>query len=263
MPVYLCRTEFTTLSPLLDNPSVDLVYLQSSSGSGVASDLAMGLANAWRTPGPSAVHDPTAYLAASISRASNSATVTVYDITTVLDGTAHGSPVAIVAFNPDAPVNNNSYPEGVAAVVSWRSPYGTAVEFGPVSAIPTPSDIQTDYGASATHQGRTRPRSRLRNRFYWGPLNSGAFAIESVTNRCVLSSGFLSDMTKWMSGQGAEIIKSGTPPTNWDLQTWSRRNATTANAFTTHMDDAPDYQRRRRDPSTVITTATWVPGSLT
>lgn len=230
MSVYLARTSFTVLSPLDDNPSIDQVWL-AQPGATTPADLASAVSSSFGHVYTGMTNALATYLGKQVSRSSNSASTEIYDITAHLDGTPHGSPVAAHSFTPSNAGTDNGVPSGVAAAISFRSDYGSAVEFGP----------------------GTRPRSRLRNRFYWGPLVSSVLTQESTTNRVVFTNGFMQDATLYVAGV-AELLVGGV--SGWKLQTWSRKNATTEDVIESWMDDRPDYQRRRSDPSTVRVTQT-------
>src|SRR5579872_3176836 len=182
------------------------------------------------------------YLYQNLDRGTNHAIWNAYDVTGHLDGTSHGGIVATGNWTLGAEAVIAGVPEGVCACLSWKSSYGTADEFGPSGAIPTPPDIIADYGAAATHTGRTRPRARDRNRVFIGPLNYDALTDDATTKRTKLASQFITDCTQ-------ALVALATGEGGYVLRVWSRRDAATKLPVEGWMDDRPDYQRRRSDPT--------------
>lgn len=251
---YLARITFATLSSTLDNPSIDLSYLASDASTD-ATDLANKIVIGLNNTPTGGTHSISAYLAPSISRGANSATVRVYNVTGHLDGSPHGSPASSMVFTPTAPITGLSLPEGVCCCVTNVASYGSDVEFGPVSAIPTPPDLIADFGAASTHQGRTRPRSRDRGRQYWGPLNLNVIGNESTTNRALFGSSFLTDMGLAYAQFLNAPALSGSGTTA-KIQVWSRRNVSMKPVAQVVIADRPAYQRRRVDQSVLHVTTT-------
>jgi hypothetical protein len=167
------------------------------------------------------------YLSASVDRATNHAAVTVYDITGHLDGSPHGSPVAMQNFT--IPVGSGSaqaFPEGCAAALSFRGDYGTDVEFG------------------GSPPGRTRPRARDRNRVYIGPLSSVCAQKDATTGRCEWSSTFVTDALAALFSLSGTHTAGGDA---WNFRVWSKKDAALKLPTESWMDNRVDYQRRRSD----------------
>jgi hypothetical protein len=237
------------LSPLLDSAHVSFTFEDITAGGGTSGSLS-GLATAviafFNSQG-SQTKSMAGYMPTCIDRTANSCLVSIQNITGHLDGTAAGSPISLTNFSLGAPGTLPvSLPEGVSLALSWRAAYGTDVEYGPVTDIPTPKHIVDKYGADPTHKGRTRPRARDRNRTYLGPLGVSTIGNEATTNRCQFTTSFVGDALKAL--QTLSLVNvSGEP--NFALRTWSRRNASLKLATTLYADDRPDYQQRRTDPS--------------
>ena len=186
------------------------------------------------------------YLSTSLDWNTNHSTVTVYDITANLSGAPHGSPVAMTNWTLTPAPSGTPYAEGVCACLDYQRAYGTDVEFGPAgSAITTPPDIVADYGAAATHLGKTRPRSRDRGRWYIGPLNSTAVGYDATTYRVKFQTTFINDLLKAAAALSADV--SDGSGNSYVLQQWSRKNASIGLVTEFWTDDRPDYQRRRSD----------------
>lgn len=187
--------------------------------------LFTALKNFYNVVGTGSTLAIASHLSETLDRGTNHGLIELYDITAHLAGTPAGAPVASTTWTLAAAASGQtSYPEGVAATLSFRADYGTDVEFG-------------------TH---ARPRARDRNRVYVGPLNSHAFGNDGVTNRCLLNASFMNDCLGSIHDLSASIDISGQ---DWVLQVWSRVNAATKLPTEAWMDNRPDYQRRRSDPN--------------
>jgi hypothetical protein len=173
------------------------------------------------------------YLGPQVDRGANRATWSIYDLDGHLNGSPHGSPVSSGNWTVGAAGGGGALPSGCAACISWRADYGADVEFG------APTGVET---------GRLRPRARDRNRVFLGPISQLAVNTDGATGRCKFSPTFIADCMQAIRG----LLTVGPGP-NWDLQAWSRKNASTKSVFEFSMDDRPDYQRRRSDPSSART----------
>lgn len=174
-------------------------------------------------------------LSAIVSRAPGATHVKVYDITTTLAGTPHGSPVSDITFTLAASSNADGLPEEVALCLSYHGAFGTLLEKGPSdAAIPT-SEAARDAGAPAVHTGFDKPKSRVRGRIFVGPFNSSVLQGTSPF-RPATTTGI------------APIVGAGTrllalTGANWSV--WSRRNASAVTTTAAYVDNAWDTQRRR------------------
>jgi hypothetical protein len=153
----------------------------------------------------------------SRSRVSNACRFAVYNIKGHLNGSPHGSPIAVTAWTLGAQASGGgALPAEVAAVLTYHRAYGSDVEFSPGS----------------------RPRARDRGRIYLGPFTSSALTLDSTTGRAHISTGL---MTTMLDAGTALIGISSTVV--WHQ--WSRKNATTAIVTAVKVDDAFDTIRGR------------------
>lgn len=153
---------------------------------------------------------------------SNAASVKFYKVPT--GGGALGSPVEVHQWT-NASSGSGTLPEECAAVLSFRTDYGTAVEFS----------------------GGQRPRSRLRNRIYLGPLTTSARAQDATTKRCFIAAQAVTDILDAAVQYLCTEALSG----DWSWKVVSQRNLTDYAVHFASMDDAFDSQRRRGPKPTV------------
>jgi hypothetical protein len=219
--VALVRMTIPLLDPLLDPVTVQLVYQNDGA---VESDLVAHCPGLFNVVGAGATNSMAHYLAPSVDIGANHCSIEVYDITSHLDGSPHGSPVAAGNWTLTGTTENPSLVEGIAACVSYRANYGTDVEFG--------------VG--------TRPRARDRNRHYFGPLTANTVTLPTDGTRVKFTSGFINDCL-YNTKQVEVITGTGIAPDQWNLQVWSRKGAFVKPVAEYWMDDRPDYQRRRSD----------------
>lgn len=238
-------------SPLLDTAHQNFTFEDVTAGGGTSGSLSalVTAVTAFYNSQGSQANAMAGYMPTCIDRSANSCLISIFNITGHLDGSPAGSPILLANFTLSQPGTiPTALPEGVSLALSWRAAYGTDVEFGPVSDIPTPKHIQEKYGAAATHKGRTRPRARDRNRTYLGPLGVSTIGQEATTNRCQFTSAFVGDALKAL--QTLSLVSVAANP-NFALRAWSRRNASLKLCTTLYADDRPDYQQRRVDPSNI------------
>jgi hypothetical protein len=203
-----------------------------ATGSNASLDLASlktALVGFINTPAGTAIDPVSSYISEEISRATNACEWLLYDITTHLSGTPAGSPIDSIAFTLGLPLGGNPLPAGIANAFGYRADYGTDVEFGT----------------------GTRPRARDRNRFYLGPLQAACLTYDAVTHRPMWTAQFLTDVLKSLSDVSQ---LNDTEPDQMSLVVWSRKNASVKQAILGFVDDRPDYQRRRSDPSAAAKT---------
>ena len=162
------------------------------------------------------------YFSDSHDAGTNHASITLYDISTHLNGTPAGAPVAMENWTCPGGGSGNPCPEGVAAAISYRRDYGTDVEFGT----------------------GTRPRSRDRGRIYVGPVSSVALDEDGTTNRCIWKAQFITDCLAAAYNLSEGHTAGGT---EYVWRQWSRKNASVGLITELFMDNRPDYQRRRSD----------------
>lgn len=225
----LIRTTIPSIS-LIDDPSTNGFYFHSdvaSEFSGIG-PLFTAVEQFFNNVGGSGTSPIAYYMGNGTDRGTGHCTIEAYDLTGHLDGTPHGSPVAMDTWTLGMPQGSQSLPTGVAACVSYRADYGTDVEFGT----------------------GTRPRARDRNRHYIGPLGVHCVQDESTTGRCEFTGVFIQDCLAALWTLSGVIDPSGD---NWVMQVWSRKNAGFKLPTEAWMDNRPDYQRRRSDPGTLKT----------
>jgi hypothetical protein len=220
------RAILHSLDPVVDDASVNIAFNCDSatdfSGVTAVANLMTALFNTTGTGGSAAL---ATYISTVYSRVSSASLIEIYDITAHLNGSAAGSPVAVQAFTLGAALGGTTnYPEGVAATISFRSDYGSDVEFGT----------------------GTRPRARDRNRFYLPALASNAFTNDSTTGRCKFSTTFVTNClaSLFTLSNGATVAGQ-----DWVPRVWTRAGAAVKLPTVGFMDDRPDYQRRRSDPN--------------
>jgi hypothetical protein len=158
-------------------------------------------------------------ISAKIARSTNGVIVKYYDVTTHLDGSAHGSPVAIEQFTLGAAIDGTMLPEENAVVLSY---HGLLTDL--------PEEI-----------GTTRPAARHRGRMYFGPCNTAVnqgsdASVEPQTNAA-------------LRGAALSFLALGSAP--WSV--WSRKNAAMYTVVGGYVDNAFDTQRRRGHKATART----------
>lgn len=226
MYVILIKADLPSLDPTVDDSTNGFVFKSDTAtappGTNALFNHVVGFYNTVNTGQTVAL---CSYISQVIDRTIGHMNLTAYNITSHLDGTPHGAPVA--AFSSGllgAASGSTPLPEGCAATLSWRADYGSDVEFGP----------------------GTRPRARDRNRLYLGPLNSSAITADSATHRCELTPQFITDALHAMFFLSTSVTIGAD---DWVWQVWSRKNADTKLPTEGWLDNRVDYQRRRSDPS--------------
>lgn len=162
-----------------------------------------------------AVHAPGAdplcfWMSPRLNTLANVSKVNYYDVTTHLDGSPHGSPIAVESFTLGTSAVANAMPEEVAAVISWHGDLTGLVE----------------------ELGTTRPRARHRGRVFIGPLNIQGLGTDGRITTPMLNS---------MHGAGLFILSS----VGGLFSIWSRKDAAMYTATGGFADNAFDTQRRR------------------
>lgn len=229
---------FPPLDPLLDVASFGMNYFTSATAPQLTDiqSLLSQLATKWNQVSGAATNPPSYYMSHAINPAAQKCWLDAFDISQHLDGSPHGSPIATQTFTSASTASASSgVPDGVALAVTLRAPYGSDPEFGPTPPPPGhPS----------------RPRSRDRGRFFFGPLTPQAITLDSGTQRTKASPSFMQDILQWVH---AIATVTSTAGAIWDLGVWSRVAAVVKAIIEAQIDDRPDYQRRRADQSGFIT----------
>lgn len=188
--------------------------------------------------GGGAMGDPTplaSQIGVSASRAANACTLKVYDVTGLLDGSPHGSPIASYAWTLAAAGELTSMPEEVAAALTIR---GVGWENQPVEL---PDDADPDTGVE-------RIRQRYTGKVYLGPLISAA-VVRDGAGRSLLSSEVRGRLGGASINMQAGLALNGIA---WCV--WSREAGLMIPVDVVQVDNAPDTQRRRGVRSTSRTT---------
>lgn len=175
---------------------------------------------------PSGHNAVAGFIGSQISRVANACHIKFYDLAGHLNGTPHGSPIRDVAFTLSAMVPGATpLPSELAAALSFRAAYNTAVEFAPGE----------------------RPRASLRGRVFIGPLTQSTSQVDGTTGRVSLTTSFRETLTI----SGAALRDS--TDSQWGV--WSRKLAQLRDVELVWCDDAYDVQRRRGEKAIVRTAA--------
>lgn len=217
------RVVFGTTNQYLDPSTNDFYFEATGAGPTIDFDALLGptqvitaFYNAVAAGSPQAVHT---YMAGDIDRTSNASLIEYYDVTNHLDGTPAGSPIRQDMFTLSPSGGGGSLPPGVAACVGYRADYGGSPEFTPGS----------------------RPRARLRGRFFVGPLAQPA--IQSSGG--LLAVSFLEALQ--LSFSAMATTKNQGETNQFNLVQWSRRGQHVHQITNYYVDEACCYQRRRAD----------------
>jgi hypothetical protein len=217
------KLQFTSRSPLVPNPGIDLSYFASSSAADITdvTDLVGHVTASLLAVPAGATNKPITYLSSVLTASTTGGKYEVYDVTAHLDGSVAGSPVLIGSFSTVGLGVSSGIPEGCALTVTLQAPYGTDVEFAP----------------------GTRPRSRDRGRIYFGPLANGAAFTTDTNARTVPSTAIRTDLCQWIKAINVYTTAPHSIPYN--LTVWSRKNHLMKSLQEVWVDDRFDYQRRR------------------
>lgn len=145
-----------------------------------------------------------------IPRTVNALQLKYYDVTTHLDGSPAGSPVAVDTLTLTSAAPSSPLPEELAVALSYHADFTGAVE----------------------ESGLTRPRARRRGRIYTGP-----YSTVSVDANADVQSTLLNALL------GAAIHLNSASPTVWRV--WSRKDAAMRPVIGGFVDNGWDVQRRR------------------
>jgi hypothetical protein len=208
-------------SSLIDSASFDIAIEQlGTSPTLVYSTVAAKIVSFLNTPAGGALSAPAAYLDPVYSRGANACSIELYDITNKLNGAPAGAPVWVSYFTLAGLYAALPGPEGTCILIDYRSDYGTDVEYLPGQ----------------------RPRSRDRNRIYFGGMLA-EYQEETGTNRCIWATRVITDFSLALVALNTSAGTSDVP--TW-VQ-WSRKNASVKPITHIQLQDAPRYQRRRAD----------------
>lgn len=180
--------------------------------------------------------DPLAeYLSPHISRLTNACTVDVYDVSTVLGGLPHGSPVYSETFTMSAPASVNPVPSEVALAITLRA---TGWALAPVEA----PDGADDFNAP------DRPRARHTGKIYVGPFTTPMLLdVSGVSRPQPMLITRLLDSVEHVQIRALADADAR-------LAVWSRADQLMRGVTDAQVDNAWDTQRRRGQDSTSRTT---------
>lgn len=221
--VLLAKVSIPNLDVNNDPASIGFVF-ESDTASDYAhvSGITSAITTFFNTTASGGVNPVSSYYSDSCDRGTNHSSITYYDLSGHLDGSPHGAPVATATWTLGGATSGLKFPEGAAACLSFRSDYGTDVEFG--------------VG--------TRPRARDRNRIYLGPLNAGCAALDSSTHRTEFAPDFINSVLHAAFTLAGTITTGGVA---YVWRVWTRRGAAVKLIEEFWMDNRVDYQRRRSD----------------
>ena len=246
MAVVLAQAVLHNISGLpIDNTVNDFVFEDSTLSAAIA--VAQAAVPAFYNTGSTSGKKVSDFISQTISR-TVPVDVKCYDISTTLNGSPHGSPVATSTFTLGNPVSAVDIPSEVAVCFSFHAAYGTSVEEGAIDTSIPSSEEAIDQGAPTTHTGRDRPRARVRGRIYVGPLSFGAVKTSGGA-QCTVADDLVTALVG-AGGAGPRLL--ALTGANWRV--WSRRNAAVYTVTTGWVDNEFDTQRRRRIKATARTT---------
>lgn len=176
------------------------------------------------------------WISNSITRTGTPHTIELYDITTHLDGSPHGSPAQTWNFGMAAPFAGTGVPlpDEVALALTLRS-----VDY---DEYPVEIPDTADPGSAPD-----RPRARRTGRIYVGPLIADTVAV--VGGKPRPGSGIQADFLDASERLKSELLALSTGATQWCV--WSRKNGGMFPLEAVQVDNAYDTQRRRGPAATV------------
>jgi hypothetical protein len=216
MANFITTVTFEHISGLPEDRIVNTFAWVASDLAALQLDTVAGIPNFYNVAHAPAADKLASWMSPLIDHGGNRVTIKYYDVTTHLDGSAHGSPVDIDTFTLSAPLAADPLPEEVAAVISFH---------GNLTDIPEES-------------GSTRPAARHRGRVYIGPLN-----VQGVNN---VDASMSTPMMNSMVGAGRFLLGLA----GGHFSVWSRANAAMYTATGGFVDNAFDTQRRRGHDAT-------------
>jgi len=260
MAQQVCR--FRILLPMQeaqeDIASIDFVYEATGSNPNLTlSDCYTSIENFFLVKLGAMSQTLGYYLSGQLDQSANAVTIQTYDVTAALNGEPAGSPIDTHQFTMLSGSGGGALPPQLALCVAYRADYGTAIEHGPTTDLPSDDDA-IDQGAPATHPGRTRPRGRMRGRFYFGPLDQQACGTLSGGGPPIVgnaSTDLRADMGIAFN-ELASTQNSGLASQR-NLVQWSRRSAA-VNAIRWYYVNEGLATTRRRQDTTQARVHTWV-----
>lgn len=169
------------------------------------------------------------YLSNELSRTADAVTLNVYDISTHLDGSPHGPPIAIDHQTLPNAASVQNLPGEVAVVLTTRAE-------GWEEAVVERADA--DIPADAK---RDRPKQRHSGRLFLGPFCISALDVDAAPLYISRPINTLRHTIFEAAGQVFDNLAAG--GIGWMV--WSRKDQVTRNITAFQVDDAWDTQRRR------------------
>lgn len=177
------------------------------------------------------------FIAESISRGALDSVIRLYDVTAALDGSPHGSPVAVDFFTLLENEASFGLPSEVALVLTTRAE-------GALEA-PVEAPDSGDPGTAVD-----RPRQRLSGRVFVGP-----FTVSSANHTDALRSRPVPILRTTLL-DAAEDLKDQLGNSGHLWSVWSRANEQMVEISSVSIDDAWDTMRKRGVPPTTRTSRT-------
>lgn len=239
MPDLLCQVALPHVDGLIqDTVNNTFVFHSGLVGdpADMAADAAVWLATDFFNFTGSVGQKPAGFISNRIKRTANACVIKSYDISEHLDGSNHGSPVAVSTFTLADPGVDTALPEEIACVITLRGE-GWAGQ---------PIDVP---GGPPGPAGDTHPRARYTGHVYMGPLIPNSFL--SIT-----SSGspttFTTDLRTTLL-DAANKLHDTALASSWEAEwsVWSRADGGLKAITHAEVDNVADVQRRRGIRATV------------
>jgi hypothetical protein len=170
------------------------------------------------------------YLSAMIDRDPGLMSIQSYDITGLLDGSPHGSPIHATTHELVDGALGNTLPAEVALCVTLEAQGRSA------QPVETPDGVDDNFVSD-------RPRQRYTGRIYLGPFSS--VAANAATTSTVPHSDLITTAGEAFSALKTALAGIVTGGVTWKLGVWSRADASIRNVEAVSIDNAWDTQRRR------------------
>lgn len=170
------------------------------------------------------------WLSPQLDNGSNACRLDLYDITTHLDGSPHGSPFSSTLFTLAASTSSAGLPSEVCVAITLE---GVDRDIAPVE-VPDGPDAGTAID---------RPKQRRTGRIFLGPLGNAVPATIGGNTRP--QTAFLTDCRMAIDELDARITAAVAPTALGSLGVWSRADAAIYTVDFVSTDDAFDTQRRR------------------
>lgn len=169
----------------------------------------------------------TSVFSQSINRAVDSGVAKAFDITDHLDGSPHGSPVAVLPIEADAPAGGSAIASQLAVCITLRARNALAFPVEVPPAPPGEPNVQ-------------RPRARHSGRMFFGPINS-FYQGASPDGEPRPGAG-----TIGILAAGCEAVQEALNAIGFAWCVWSRKNQAMSVIERVEIDDSFDVIRSRK-----------------